>query len=377
MQFFPKRHPNEEQRLQVLYSYGILDTPVEEDFEAITELISHICEMPIAVINLVDRDRQWFKSEVGMGAKEAPIDTSFCGHAILEEDFMLVPDTFNDPRFQNNPLVTGKPHLRFYAGAILKADDGLPLGTLCVLDHEPRQLSERQTRVLKAMARQTMALITLRRDTHRAQLEQARLQRAMDESHHRIKNNLQVLAALVDLQRLKHPKQVPPGELQRLSEHIRTLGELHDLLTSDKESAATGYIQVQAFLGRIMPLLETASGGRKLEFSAPESLALSARQASSFLPLLAELVGNAIKHGEGTITVTVEDGPEGIQLTVSDQGKGFPAGFSANQAANTGLELIENMARWDLGGEVRYENAEEGGARVSVIFPGIEHTPVD
>lgn len=227
------------------------------------------------------------------------------------------------------------------------------------------------------MARQTMALITLRRDTHRAQLEQARLQRAMDESHHRIKNNLQVLAALVDLQRLKHPEQVPPGELQRLSEHIRTLGELHDLLTSDKESAATGYIQVQALLGRIMPLLETASGGRKLEFSAPESLVLSARQASSFLPLLAELVGNAIKHGEGTVTVTVEEVPEGIQLTVSDQGKGFPAGFSANQAANTGLELIENMARWDLGGEVRYENAKEGGARVSIIFPGIEHTAVD
>lgn len=145
MQFFPKRHPNEEQRLQVLYSYGILDTPVEEDFEAITELIAHICDMPIAVINLVDHDRQWFKSEVGMGAKEAPIDTSFCGHAILEEDFMLVPDTLSDPRFQNNPLVTGKPHLRFYAGAILKAEDGMPLGTLCVLDHEPRQLSERQT----------------------------------------------------------------------------------------------------------------------------------------------------------------------------------------------------------------------------------------
>ncbi|MGC4042835.1 MAG: histidine kinase dimerization/phosphoacceptor domain -containing protein [Armatimonas sp.] len=370
MNSLPKKHPDEEKRLQVLHGYDILDTATEEDFDALTELIAYICDTPMALVSLVDRDRQWFKSHYGLTVQTSPLETSFCGHTILETELMVIPDTLEDPRFQYNPFVVGDPYLRFYAGALLKSEEGLPLGTLCVLDRKPRQLDERQIGILMAMARQTMALITLRRDTRTAQLAQAKLQRAMEESHHRIKNNLQVLASLVELQRFKHTDLVPHGELQRLAEHIQTLGTLHDLLTGDRESAAVGHLQAAALLDRVMPLLETASGGRKLEFHAPDSLELSVRQASSFLPLLAELIGNAIKHGEGTVTVTLSEVPEGIRLTVTDEGKGFPEGFSANQAANTGLDLIESMARWDLGGEVRYENTEEGGARVSVTFPG-------
>ncbi|MCF5933123.1 GAF domain-containing protein, partial [Xanthomonas perforans] len=126
--------PSEALRLQALRSYGILDTPREAAFEDITRLASIICQTPIALISLVDADRQWFKSELGMGERETPLFKSMCAHALLDNDVLVVPDTREDIRFSRNPLVTGEAPLYFYAGALLKTPDGLPLGTVCVLD---------------------------------------------------------------------------------------------------------------------------------------------------------------------------------------------------------------------------------------------------
>ena len=109
------------------------------------------------MVNLVDTHRQFFKAEVGLGVRETPLETSFCGHAILAEDLMVVPDAAKDPRFACNPLVTGEPGIRFYAGALLKTPDGLPIGTMCVLDHVPRQLDDMQLRILALLARQAMS----------------------------------------------------------------------------------------------------------------------------------------------------------------------------------------------------------------------------
>ncbi|MBC7806311.1 MAG: SpoIIE family protein phosphatase [Akkermansiaceae bacterium] len=155
--------PNEEERLSALKRYDILDSPVEEAFDNITRLISHICDAPISVINLIDRDRQFFKSEVGLGVRETPLDTSLCAHAILQPGLMVVPDTTIDPRFSDNPLVTGDPRLRFYAGALLETSDGHALGTLCVLDYKTRELTTAQADALQILARQVMALLELRR----------------------------------------------------------------------------------------------------------------------------------------------------------------------------------------------------------------------
>lgn len=153
----------ESRRIESLRAYGILDTPVEAVFEDITRIASAVCQTPISVINLVDADRQWFKSEVGLGVRETPLETSICAHAILEHDFLEVPDTTRDARFSSNPLVTGDPGLRFYAGALLKTPDGLPLGTVCVLDTEPRTLTPEQVDTLRALSRQVMAQLELRR----------------------------------------------------------------------------------------------------------------------------------------------------------------------------------------------------------------------
>ncbi|SEL52716.1 sensor domain-containing diguanylate cyclase [Halomonas daqiaonensis] len=160
----------EKQRLQALANYQVLDTPEESAFDEIVEVASIICEAPISVVNFVDRDRQWFKSEKGLGVRETPLDVSICKHAILQPGLFIVPDTTQDPRFANNPLVTGKPHLRFYAGALLESHDGYPLGTLCVLDYQPRELTERQCFALQALANQVMAHLELML-AHREQAE--------------------------------------------------------------------------------------------------------------------------------------------------------------------------------------------------------------
>lgn len=153
---------HEARRLAALRRYGILDTPTEEQFDEVARLASQICETPIAVINLIDRDRQFFKAEVGLGVRETPLETSFCAHAILESDFLQVPDATQDARFNCNPLVTAENGLRFYAGALLKTEEGLAIGTLCVLDTKPRTLTPLQEQTLRVLARQVMNQFDLR-----------------------------------------------------------------------------------------------------------------------------------------------------------------------------------------------------------------------
>lgn len=174
--FTPAAIPaNEPQRLQALSSYSILDTPPEQAFDDFTHLVSQWLEVPIALISLVDENRQWFKSKVGLDACETPRDWAFCGHAILSPDVMVVEDAAQDPRFAGNPLVTGEPHLRFYAGCPLITPEGLALGTLCIIDRKPRQLTPGQLDVLRRLSRQLVNLLELRRTTLRQREAERRL----------------------------------------------------------------------------------------------------------------------------------------------------------------------------------------------------------
>ena len=156
---------NESERLSALRAYGILDTEPEQAFDDIVHLAAQICDAPIAVVNLIDRGRQWFKAETGLGVRETPLETSFCAHALLQDDGMVIPDATKDSRFECNPLVTSENGLRFYAGRLLKSPDGYPLGTLCVLDTRvrPEGLTALQAEALDVLARQVMAQLELRR----------------------------------------------------------------------------------------------------------------------------------------------------------------------------------------------------------------------
>ena len=147
----------EQARLDVLFSLGILDTTAEDSFDELTQLAARLCNVPIALVSLIDSDRQWFKSRVGIEASETCRDTAFCAHAILEDGLMVVEDAWLDPRFRENPLVTGPPWIRFYAGAPLCTPDGFKMGTLCVIDRVARTLSDEQKTSLAILGQQVVS----------------------------------------------------------------------------------------------------------------------------------------------------------------------------------------------------------------------------
>ena len=156
---------SETERSAALRSYGILDTPREADFDDLAQIAADICGTPIALVSLVDTERQFFKAGIGLddARRETPIEMSFCAHALAIDDVMVVEDATADPRFKDNPFVTGAPHIRFYAGAVMQTPEGLPIGTLCVIDTKPRTLDVRQLKTLRVLARQAMSQIELRR----------------------------------------------------------------------------------------------------------------------------------------------------------------------------------------------------------------------
>ena len=147
---------NENERLAALRKYHILDTAPEQAFDDITKLAAFICQTPIATVTLVDEHRQWFKSQVGLMASETPRDLAFCAYTILQSEMLIVEDATRDERFRDNPLVLGNPGIRFYAGAPLQTSDGFGLGSVCVIDHKPRHISQEQTDALTRLARMVM-----------------------------------------------------------------------------------------------------------------------------------------------------------------------------------------------------------------------------
>ncbi len=171
---------NEKKRLKVLWEYEVLDTVPEELFDDLTELAARICEAPIALISLVDEKRQWFKSRVGTTLQETSREISFCSRAIEHTGLFVVEDARKDERFANSPLVTTEPGIRFYAGAPLLTPDGYALGTLCVIDREPRHLKPDQERALTILARHVVSQLELRRRSR--QLADARAENEKNQS---------------------------------------------------------------------------------------------------------------------------------------------------------------------------------------------------
>jgi len=188
----------ESARVAALDRYAILDTEPEQAFDDLVVLAAHVCKAPIAMLSLVDDHRQWFKSKVGVEIRETPRETSFCAHAIQQQELFIVPDTWKDARFRENPMVLDEPHIRFYAGAPLINEEGFALGTLCVIDRQPRELDEAQKDALKSLSRLALGQMELRR-------------------------NLRLLKdALNDRTREEHAREL---ELKRLEEKlVRVLG---------------------------------------------------------------------------------------------------------------------------------------------------------
>jgi serine phosphatase RsbU (regulator of sigma subunit)/ABC-type transporter Mla MlaB component len=233
--------PDEEDRLSALDTFDILDTLPEPAYDDMTRIASQICETPIALVSLVDEQRQWFKSRVGIDATETPRGIAFCAHAILQPDELLVvEDTTLDPRFSDNPLVASAPHLRFYAGAPLVTSSGHALGTLCVIDNKPRKLSPEQLESLRALSRQVIAQLELRMTIKK--LESNR--RALQDSHDTLEASRDELADLCDT--LECQADIIERDLHR-AEIIQ-----HSLLPEEPPSLSDYHVQALYRCGHIV-----------------------------------------------------------------------------------------------------------------------------
>lgn len=192
---------NERERLAKLRSYGVLDTETEASFDRITRIVADSIGVPISLVSLIDEDRQWFKSRHGLEAAETPRDVAFCAHSIHGEDIFVVPNATEDDRFRDNPLVTGDPNIRFYAGAPLVTPDGFKIGTLCAIDRQPRELSADHRQLLEDLASLVVDELELRKARREADLanEELRLRVAeLLDTQKRLEIQATTLAALAE-----------------------------------------------------------------------------------------------------------------------------------------------------------------------------------
>jgi anti-sigma regulatory factor (Ser/Thr protein kinase) len=284
---------NETARLEALRRYRILDTEPERSFDDLTLLASHICGTPMALITLVDADRQWFKARIGVSISETARAVSFCTHAIQHRDLFIVPDAKHDDRFRDNPLVTGTTEIRFYAGAPLVTPDGHALGTLCVLDRVARTLSREQLESLTALCRQAEAQLELRR--HVMDLRQALAERDRAQAEQ---------ATLIDELRAAHT------DVRRLSALMPYCSTCQFTMTIPADPSA-----IPALTDGVTHVLQ------EKHWSDEDVMAVELA--------LQEAVANAIRHGCGgdatkelQCSVACDESGE-VVITVRDPGAGF------------------------------------------------------
>jgi two-component sensor histidine kinase len=366
-----------DERVSALKRYGILDTPPEPEFDDVVRLAAQVCETPIALITLIDDRRQWFKAEVGLGMRETPLDSSICAKAILQPGLFVVPDTAKDPRFKSNPLVSGAPGVRFYAGALLESSDGLPLGTVCVLDFAPRGLRPDQEFALKTLARQVMSQLELRRaiaerEEALAVIRQAEQGQALlvRELHHRVGNTLALVQALLGTS--ARPSKSVPEFYGAFSARIASLAKTQKLLTDDYWQTAS----LRAMLLHELRLFTSHDSPRVILRGAHTDLS-----ADLAIPLgmgFHELVSNAMRHGalsgpEGRVEVTwevrLDGGRRKLHLEWTERG-GPPVREPLH--AGFGLKLLNSVLAQQCNGSVEIA-FERKGFRFAFDAPLIEH----
>lgn len=414
---------DEEERVLSLEHLDILDSAPEQNFDDVVLLATTLCDTPIALVSLVDRERQWFKACVGLDVRETHRDLAFCAHAILEPaDVLVVEDALQDPRFQHSALVLGEPHIRFYAGAPIRSDAGHPLGTVCVIDTRPRTLSEPQRQALQALARQTAALLQLRRlelqrERHATvlldELEQAQARhREAEESlrharrvsslgmltasiAHDVNNLLQVLSSSLQMAQLRSRR---PADVERFAQTglqaVEQGGKLIRQLLANvrQDGPELACIDISERLDAARELLAGALGSDiNLSFD------LAARDVGvmcdevQLQAVLLNLLSNArdAMLGRGQVLIAthqerllgdaqLSDGNY-LVLSVRDDGPGMPAELVAKifnpffttkrvgQGTGLGLAQAREFAN-HTGGDIRVQTAPGAGTTMRLYL---------
>ena len=331
---------NEKARLKALFDYQVLDTEAEKVFDDLTLLAAEICQTPIALISLIDPKRQWFKSKVGLDANETSRDIAFCSHAILEDEIFQVCDTLEDERFFDNPLVTGDPNIRFYAGAQLIAPSGYAIGTLCAIDSQPKQLSEQQCRSLAILSREVIAQLELRQKI--SQLEQVNRNKTafLSNISHELRTPLNAIvnfsALMVDklsstnnpaYQQQQHHAELIDTSAKHLLSVINSVLDLHKLeqgkMTLNSQSVAS-----VSFFEQLVSVMETQAQQKSIKLTLNISTPLPAYIVIDDVKLrqiLVNLLSNGIKfsHPNSEVILNVAAHEQQLTISVVDHGCGI------------------------------------------------------
>ena len=373
----------EARRLAAVRRYDILDTPVDGSFDRITALAAELFAVPISIISLVDRDRIWFKSHHGLDAQQVDRDPGLCASAILQAEPWVLNDARHDARSLANPLVACHLGLRFYAGVPLLTNDGFNLGTLCVIDREPRLVSEQQLAQLKKLATIVMDQMEVRLSARRAVSELSQVVSEKDaalrrsevmarEIDHRVMNSLQLVSSLLTMQSRGLGASEAAGQLSLAAGRVLAIARVHQHIYLSESVESTDCTE---FLKRLCHDLSGMLRSDDLDDIVVEGVDCETPTAR-IVPIgliVNELVTNAAKHGAGRIAVSLGDaGSEGYSLSVSDDGAGLPPDFDPASAGGLGMKVVSAMVQ-QLGGRLLFGSGSGDGARgtrFTVLFRG-------
>ncbi|NNC82136.1 MAG: response regulator [Flavobacteriales bacterium] len=391
--------PNEGERLNKLHYYNILDTSPEAAFDDITRMASQILDVPIVLVSLVDKDRQWFKSKVGLDAEETHRDISFCQYAIMEDELFEVTNAMEDPRFDQNPLVTEDPSIRFYAGAPLTDEEGYSLGTLCAIDRKPKELSDEEKEILRSLSRTVVRLIQLRREKQ----EVERLSMVKDEflssMSHEIRTPMNAIIGFNDLLKNSELDREQSRHVEIISKAsknlLNILNDILDISKIESNNLDIEYrpVDLQSIVEQTTQLFQVRAKekGLKLLYSFDADIPeLVLSDETRLTQILSNLLANAIKFtSEGRVHVSVvQQSREGdisnIVLEVSDTGIGIESGkldsifdrFTQADESTTrkyggtglGLSIVSKLTEL-LGGDITVNSTLGSGSTFVVELP--------
>jgi two-component sensor histidine kinase len=371
---------NEDARLAAVRRYDILDTPPDGAFDRITAIAARLFDVPIAIISIVDNDRIWFKSHHGLDVEQIDRAPGLCASAILQPEPWILLDAKTDPRSLANPLVASEFGLRFYVGVPLRTGDGHHLGTLCVIDKEPRTVSEDQIEHLKDLAAGVIDHMELRLAARRAvsklevviEEKDAALRRSRmmaKEIDHRVMNSLQMVSSLLKLQGRGLDDAEATGELTMAASRVAAVARVHQHIYMSDTVDTT---DCAGYLTRLCEDLSAMllSDGREAIVVDAIAADLPTEQIAPLGLITNELVTNAAKHGQGRITVTFDrEGPDDYALQVFDEGNALPDGFDPMERSGLGMRVIKSLTA-QLGGEFVVAPSDDRARTIfTVRFP--------
>jgi two-component sensor histidine kinase len=355
---------NEVERAAAVRRYDVLDTPPDGTFDRITAMAARRFKVPISIISIVDHDRIWFKSRYGLDVKQIGRDPGLCASAILSDEPWILWDARKDPRALANPLVAGDFGLRFYVGVPLRTHDGFSLGTLCVIDKEPRAIDENQIDDLKDLASVVMDQMELRLSARRAVGQANIMAREID---HRVMNSLQFVSAMLAMQGRSSGDPELSSELQIAASRVGAVARVHRHFHLEEPSELVNCL---AYLRRLCAdlsdLLQTP-----IEVEGVESV-VPTTQIQPIGLIVNELITNSAKHDAHQIKVTFKRASDGgYALCVLDNGKGLPPGFDPTTVSRgLGMKLLSTLCQ-QLKGNLTAESNSSGGACFTVCFPAV------